>query len=86
MIVTYIVIEILIGIVIGSVLGRFAKFAGFVILALGVVPMGALYIYETYFHTSGDTSSVGMLATLTAILFFPLGLVVLITSFLTNRE
>lgn len=33
--------------------------------------LGALYIYETYFHTSGDTSSVGMLATLTAILFFP---------------
>ncbi len=75
MLVTYLFLGVVIGGVFGLLLGRFARPVGIVFLTLGLAPMAALYVYETFIYTSGDTSSLGMFATLALILFFPFGLV-----------
>lgn len=69
----------------GFALGRWAILAGIVFLFLGLAPLGGLYVYEAFFYTTGDTSSMGMLSTLMAILFAPFGLVLIVFGLLKGN-
>jgi len=80
MIAGYVAIGIAVGVVIGLLAGRLAKWLGLLCLALGSLPMGFLFLFES--QMSGDTSGVGMLATLAAILLVPFGIVVLVVGLL----
>ena len=69
---------ILVAVLVGSVLGRFAVPVGFFFIALGVLPMVALFIYSKFFYEGGDPSSMSMLATLIIMTVTPFGFVVLV--------
>lgn len=57
------------------ILGRYALYVGLFALILGIAPMGALYVYERFFYEKGDTSSYGMAATISFLLFVPFGII-----------
>ena len=71
-----------VAVVVGLALGRYALHAGLALIILGVGPMAALYVYETYFYTSGDTSSYGMLSTIMLLLLTPPGIVLFLLGLL----
>ncbi len=73
------------GAVLGLAFGRRAVFVGIIFLALGLGPFAALYIYEEFIYTTGDTSSMGMLSTICLILFAPFGLVMVIFGMLRGE-
>ncbi|MCP4642797.1 MAG: hypothetical protein GY851_20285 [bacterium] len=75
----------LLGALLGFALGRRAVYVGLVFLTLGVGPFAALHVYENYFYTSGDTSSMGMLSTIALILFAPFGLLLIVFGLLRGE-
>ncbi len=81
MILYWIIGEILVGVVLGCTLGRFAVAAGVSIIVLGVAPMVALYFYESFATSTGDTSSAGLLSTVIIFVVTPVGITTLITAF-----
>ena len=64
----------IIAIAVGAAMGRYGMILGILVLAVGLLPMGILAVYESSTTTPGDTSSYGMLATITAILAVPAGI------------
>jgi hypothetical protein len=74
--------SLLVAAVLGYAIGRRAVLAGWFFLVLGVGPFAALYVYETFIYTTGDTSAIGMLSTMALILFAPFGLVLVLFGFL----
>jgi hypothetical protein len=84
MILPILMTSLLVGVVAGVLLGRFAVPAGVLVLLAGTLPMGALYIYERWSHTTGDTSSLGLGATFLILTLAPAGLATLLTALLRN--
>lgn len=81
MIFYWIIGEILVGVVLGYALGRFAVAAGVIIIVLGVAPMVALFFYESFAPTTGDTSSAGLLSTVIIFVVTPVGITTLFTAY-----
>ena len=77
-------VTVLFGVLGGFLLGRFARMAGCLVALLGVLPMAALFVYETYFYTKGDTSFYGMFSTILLLILVPLGLTVLLVGWLRS--
>ena len=76
---------LLLGAVLGFALGRRAVKVGLVFLLVGVGPFVALYVYEKFFYTTGDTSSLGLLSTIALILFAPFGFVLMVFGLLRGE-
>ena len=70
--------SVVVAVIVGGILGRKAVWVGLAVLLVGLGPMVALWVYETHFYTKGDTSDVGMLATLAALLLGPPGIVLVL--------
>jgi hypothetical protein len=70
--------SVVVAVIVGAMLGRRAVWVGLAVLLLGLGPMAALWVYETHFYTKGDTSDVGMLATLAALLLGPPGVILVL--------
>ena len=81
MILNWIIGEILVGVVLGYALGRFAVATGILIVVMGVAPMAALFLYETFATSTGDTSSAGLLSTIIIFVVTPVGITTLITAY-----
>ncbi|HUW59700.1 MAG TPA: hypothetical protein VMZ06_01740 [Candidatus Bathyarchaeia archaeon] len=69
---------VVIGAILGWALGRWGVRLGVVFLVIGLGPFVGLYVYETFFYTSGDTSGIGMFSTLCLILFAPFGVILVV--------
>ena len=67
-------VAVVIAIIVGGAMGRLGMILGILVLAGGLLPMVLLAMYESWARTPGDTSSYGMLATITAILAVPAGI------------
>ncbi len=83
-------VELMVGVmvccvILGWLLGRRAVWLGLALLALGLGPIAASYLYETYFYVSGDTSNFGTLSFILLILCAPPGVTLVVFGFLRGE-
>jgi hypothetical protein len=69
---------VLVAVGVGIALGRFAIPVGLLAVVLGAVPMGLLFVFESYLREGGDTSSLGMLSTIILMTVTPFGVVLMV--------
>ena len=76
---------VVVGAILGLALGRWAVWLGVACLVFGLGQFAAVYVYQVYFFTGGDTSGLGMLTTLCLISFVPLGLILIVFGLLRSQ-